>query len=139
MSGITWHINLNTVVVALMLGNSNARGPQISGPKDIKREAGWTGIQINCPFPVPIWRINSTLYEPLSLKPPLSLNSFGINIAILLESYNNTEFQCYSPDGPMMYVQESTIGHLTVLKSSKSVDQCGSIDHLTVQSHNIIV
>ena len=118
-----WLINFNTVVVAVLLGSSNAHGPQISGPKDIKMEAGRTDIQINCPFPVPIWRINSTLYEPLSLKPPLSLNSFGINIHILLESYNNTEFQCYSPDGPDMRVQESTIGHLTVLKSSKSIDQ----------------
>ena len=109
------------VVVTLMLGSCSTRGPQIDGPKDIRTEEGVTGIQVHCLFPTPIWRINSTLYEPLSLPLPLSLYSFGINITIIKESYNNTEFQCFSSDGTGLYVQESTIGHLTVTKNSKSI------------------
>ena len=137
---------IHTVTVVLMLGSSNARGKQISTPKDINQEArlagiqknfpcadtepirgpvdinmeaGMMNIQIHCPFHAPIWRINSTLYEPLSLNPPLHLNGLGINISVLLESYNNTEFQCFSPCGSQMCVQKSTTGHLTVTKSSK--------------------
>ena len=148
----TWHA-WHTVVMVLIVGSNNARGKQISGSKDIKMEArlvgltgiqkncsppvhgqddirteaGLTGIQINCPFHAPIWRINSTLYEPLSLDPPLGLTALGINVTIVLESYNNTEFQCYSPCGSEMYVLKSTVCHLTVMKSRKLLDQFMSI------------
>lgn len=89
------------------------------GPDNTTRQEGETNVLIHCPFSIdssPIWSINSTLYEPLSLKPPLLSIATGINVTIVKLRYNDTTFQCFAPTGNGLQVEESSIGTLTVTK-----------------------
>ena len=86
------------------------------GPSNKTTGEGSMGILIHCPFPAPIWSINSVLHEPLSLHPPFEIAhaSQGINISLVEIAYNNTKFQCFSSDGPELKVKKSEVGTLTV-------------------------
>lgn len=91
----------------------------VPGPDNTTRQEGETNVLIHCPFSIgssPIWSINSTLYEPLSLKPPLLPVSTGINVTIVELRYNDTTFQCFAPTGNGLQVEESSIGTFTVTK-----------------------
>ena len=110
----------NTVVI---IANCGTHAQLVPGPTDITRDEGSNNVPISCPFPAPIWRINSTLYEPLSLKSPLSAIMIGINIDVIDKSFNNTQFQCFLPNGTGLYVHKSTIGTITVTKVGKYSNQ----------------
>ena len=91
-------------------------------PSDISRPEGATDVSIHCPFSAvadsaPIWKINSTLYEPLNLKYPLMPTIDGINIRLVEKGLNNTTFQCFLPTGDGLKVSSSPIGTLTVTKN----------------------
>lgn len=59
-----------STTVAAIIANCGTRGQLVPGPTDISKDEGSNNVPISCSFPGPLWRINSTLYEPLSLKPP---------------------------------------------------------------------
>ena len=116
---------LVVVVVTTLNIAGHAYGQVGPDPSDISRPEGATDVSIHCPFSAvadsaPIWRINSTLYEPLSLKYPLMPTIDGINIRLVDRSLNNTTFQCFLPTGDGLKVSSSSIGTLTVTKNGKS-------------------
>lgn len=95
----------------------------LPGPDNTTRQEGETNVLIHCPFSIssaPIWLINSTLYEPLSLKPPLLPIATGINITIVELGYNDTTFQCFTPTGNGLQVEESMVGTFVVTKKGNS-------------------
>ena len=89
------------------------------GPVNFTRDEGSTNDLINCPFSAPMWRINLTLQEPLSLRPPLTSVMSSINIDLVTMSLNDTTFQCFIPSGNDLDVYESSIGTLTVTRKGK--------------------
>ena len=96
----------------------------VQGPDNTTRQEGETNVLIHCPFSIssaPIWLINSTLYEPLSLKAPLLPIATGINITVVELSYNDTTFQCFTPTGNGLQVEQSSIGTLTVIKKGNLI------------------
>ena len=58
--------NKAAVEVAAIFFVYSVYGQLIPRPTDIIRDEGSNNVPVNCPFSVPIWRINSTLYEPVS-------------------------------------------------------------------------
>lgn len=105
------------VVTAIVLGCND----QV-GPVNITRQEGEDNVIIHCPFSTsstPIWRINSMLYEPLPLRLPLMPTKNGISISVVDMIYNNTSFQCFTPNGNGLDVCKSSTGTLTVTKSGK--------------------
>ena len=107
------------VMVSFYIGGHGQVGPD---PSDISRPEGATDVSIHCPFSAvtdsaPIWKINSTLHEPLSLKYPLMPTIDGINIKLVDKNLNKTTFQCFLPTGNGLKVSSSTVGTLTVTKN----------------------
>ena len=115
----SYALQTSAVVVALiiMLGfGCRVHGQQVPGPMNITRDEGWTDEPVECPFQAPIWAINSTLFEPLALMPPLIPTTTGITIKVVERSLNNTTFQCFSPNGTELDVHKSQVGTLSVIK-----------------------
>ena len=114
-------LSFTTAIVQVLVLSCTAHVP---GHENIlKGTVGDTEFPINCyfsQFSAPIWSINSTLYEPLSLKLPLNLTSSGISLTILTKNYNNTSFQCFSSNGTGLFVHKDTITLLSVQERGKS-------------------
>ena len=123
-------------MVTFYIGSHAQVGPD---PSDISRPEGATDVSIHCPFSAdsaPIWKINSTLYEPLSLKYPLMPTIDGINIKVVDKSLNKTTFQCFIPTGDGLKVSSSSIGALTVTKNGNcSLDNACDIYIHSVSPH----
>ena len=90
-------------------------------PSNITRVEGEENILIHCPFSAigaPIWRVNQTLRDPLSFKPPIQPTITGISITKLTCDFNQTSFQCFILSGiEELDVQASSVGWLTVTRN----------------------
>ncbi len=92
------------------------------GPENITRVEGEQNIQVDCPFSltgVPIWRINDSLIDLLSIEPPLVATTFGITISLVTRNIDQTRFQCFALTGSGLQVRASDVGTLTVTKQGK--------------------
>ena len=93
-----------------------------AGPENITRLEGEENVQVDCPFSLtgtPIWRINDSLHDPLSLQQPFTPTVFGITITQVQRNIDQTRFQCFVPSGNGLQVTASEIGTLTVIHRSK--------------------
>ena len=106
---------VNTVLAAVILSGI-VKGQNTPGPQNITRTEGANDVLIECPFLAPTWRINSSLYEPLSLEYPFLPSLTGLKISVVDISLNNTSFQCFAPTGTDLFVDSSSIGILNVTK-----------------------
>ena len=86
---------------------------------------GSKNVDINCPYSSasgigPIWKINDSLYDSLSL-PPLIVptQDSGLTIERVEMDLNGTTFQCFELNGYGLNVSAGIITSLTVLRNSK--------------------
>lgn len=105
-----------TAVLAAVILSSIVNGQDTPGPQNITRTEGANDVLIQCPFLAPIWRINSSLYEPLGLEYPFLPSLTGLKISVVDISLNRTSFQCFTPTGTELFVHVSSVGILNVAK-----------------------
>ena len=97
-------------------------GNFVLATKIIERAEGYRNVPLECPFSInraPVWRINNSLYDLFSLPSPLLPTTYGLNIAVIDRSQNNTRFQCLAPSGNGLSMSADETVTLVVSPSGK--------------------
>lgn len=106
------------------------------GPHNITQDEGDRNIFIPCPFGGPAavsWKIGNNTYTETTLPSQYITVSSGLIIETVKLDMSGLAFQCFTPTGVGLYVQESSIGILTVLPSLTESEEKEGKSYLNIR------
>ena len=95
------------------------------GPQNITRDEGNRNIFIPCPFGGPAavsWKIGDRFYTQTTLPQPYIPVTSGLIIRFVYRNMSGLSFQCFTPTGEGLTVDESSSGILTVKPSLTEIE-----------------
>ena len=94
--------------------------PYFPQPMNFTRKENDENVFIPCPYggpAIPTWKIGDHYYTPSTLPENYHRTIGGLIISSIENKMTGLTFQCFSPNGTGLYVEESSVGTLTVTSS----------------------